>query len=166
MGSSLGAILAYIYMAKLENSALTKHIKDCVDNIICISHAKTDINKLLHQFNQAHAPINFTLEMESVVGFAFLDVLLSRRNDGSLRRTIHRKKTWTGQYTHYQSFVPMNQKRNIIRCVTNRALKICSKDSLENEMAKVKAMFWKTVIQKLSSTIACGMVYQRLSAKQ
>ncbi|VDP66544.1 unnamed protein product [Echinostoma caproni] len=103
MGLPLGPLSADIFMAKLENGVLSKPIKEFpfykryVDDIICVYDADKDADILLKKFNGAHPKIEFTLEKESTNGLAFLDVLLSRRSDGSILTSIHHKKTWTGQ---------------------------------------------------------------------
>ena len=54
---------------------------------------------------------------------------------------IYRKPTWTGQYINFNSFVPLKIKRNLIRCLTERALRICSNDSLDSELENIRNIF-------------------------
>ncbi len=77
---------------------------------------------------------SFTSEEESDGRLAFLDVLLTKRSDGSLRRNMNRKSTWTGQYTHFLSFVPLQYKRNLIKTLSYRIRTICSADVVDNEL--------------------------------
>ena len=44
--------------------------------------------------------------------------------------TIHHKKTFTGLYTKWDSFTPRKYKVNLIRTLTYRCLRICSKPTL------------------------------------
>ncbi|BHF83099.1 hypothetical protein SprV_0802624100 [Sparganum proliferum] len=144
MGSPLGPLLADVFMGKLERFQLSeqidklKHYGRYVDDIFAIATAETDVATLLDAANQAHPSIKFTLEMETAGSLPFLDVLLSRRPDGSVRRSVYRKKTWSGQYTNFASFVPLQQKRNLVRCLAQRARKICSTDSIEEEFRKIQ----------------------------
>ncbi|BHF76073.1 hypothetical protein SprV_0501917100 [Sparganum proliferum] len=144
MGSPLGPLLADVFMGKLERFQLSeqidqlKHYGRYVDDIFAIATAETDVATLLDAANQAHPSIKFTLEMETASLLPFLDVLLSRRPDGSVRRSVYRKKTWSGQYTNFASFVPLQQKRNLVRCLAQRARKICSTDSIEEELRKIQ----------------------------
>ena len=90
---------------------------------------------ILSTFNNAHDALSFTGEAEQQDCIAFLDVCVERRIDGTLKRSIHRKPTWVGQYTHFSSFVPMQHKRNLVRCLVHRARNICTDDTLDDELA-------------------------------
>ncbi|CAH8627432.1 unnamed protein product, partial [Dicrocoelium dendriticum] len=144
MGSPLGPVLADIFLAKLETESLGPLI-DCfdhyyryMDDIFCITHKDISLEDILAEFNGAHPAIKFTYELEQDGQLSFLDVHLSRRTDGSILRKTNRKKTWTGQYTNFSSFVPLKYKRNLVHCLTSRARKICSEDALEDEMKSIQ----------------------------
>ena len=100
-----------------------------------------NLSRLPKVFNSAHPNIKFTLENEENNQIAFLDVLLRRRSDGSLQRNIHRKPTWNNQYIHFKSFVPLDRKRNLIRCLSTRARRICTEDAIENELTFLRDIF-------------------------
>ncbi|KAA3677925.1 uncharacterized protein DEA37_0007683 [Paragonimus westermani] len=140
MGSPLGPLLADIFMAMLERTTLRGIIdnsalyKRYMDDIICVVDETMDLNCLFAEANKAHPNLNFTLEAEKDRQISFLDVALNRRTDGSLQRGIHRKGTWNGQYTHFFSYVPLRQKRNLVRSLTHRAMRICTDDMIETEM--------------------------------
>ena len=146
MGSPLGPLLADIFMTKLERGPLRCHIETLshyyryVDDIFCTAETDKDLDYLLEHFNSAHPAVKFTLEKESNDQLAFLDVLLSRREDGTIRRAVYRKQTHSGQYINFHSFVPMRDKRNLVKSLTYRAHKICSEDTLENELKNVRSM--------------------------
>lgn len=143
MGSPLGPLLADIFMSKLENGPLKRLIENMpfykryVGDVFAILNDKNDLNRILNQFNMAHPSIHFTHEEEMDGSFHFLDVQLDKRADGSLKRSIYRKPTWSGQYTNFNSFVPLKQKRNLIYCLTSRAKKICSEDALDQELLTI-----------------------------
>ena len=149
MGSPLGPLLAEVFMAKLENNQLSNAISKCkvykryVDDIFVILNKVHDPKTMLETFNKAHANIKYTIEFESLDHLAFLDVSLTRRPDGSIRRTVFRKETWNDQYVHFRSFVPMKQKMNLINCLAERARKICSEDTLADELAFLHQIFLK-----------------------
>ncbi|BHF60198.1 hypothetical protein SprV_0100316100 [Sparganum proliferum] len=134
MDSPLGTLLVDVFMGKLEGFQLrdqTEKLKHCsrhVDEIFAIA------------VNRAHPSIKFTLEMESAGSLPLLDVLLNRRSDGSSRRSVYRKKTWSGQYTNFASFVPLQEKRNLVGCLAQRDRKICSTDSIEEELRKLQEL--------------------------
>ncbi|CAH8568118.1 unnamed protein product [Dicrocoelium dendriticum] len=147
MGSPLGPLLADVFMSKLENNYLNGVIDKLVyygryvDDIFCISDSHLCTDELVRQFNSAHANIKFTLESECNNSMSYLDVQISRRSDGSVQRSVHRKTTWNGQYTHFASFVPLSQKRKLVRCLTERARRICSEDMLSDELNFVRSLF-------------------------
>jgi hypothetical protein len=147
MGSPLGPLLADIFMGKLETQCLNTTIKELtsyhryVDDIFIISSNDIDSTDILSKFNSAHPNIAFTVEREQNGSLNFLDADLLRRTDNSIQRKVYRKPTWTGQYIHFDSFVPLNQKRNLIRCLTERATKICSNDCLQDELDFLKHTF-------------------------
>ena len=79
MGSPLSSFLTEAVMQDLEQSH-TSVKKDKVDNI-------------LHTTNNATKNITFTKEEEPDNKLAFLDVLLTKTNDGNLNTQVYRKKT-------------------------------------------------------------------------
>ena len=67
----------------------------------------------------------------------FLDILISRR-DGSIKRSVYRKSTWSDQYLHFTSFTPIREKRALVQTLFSRARKICSQDCLAKELELVR----------------------------
>ena len=147
MGSPLGPLFADIFMSKLENDQLKQTIegitcyKRYVDDIFFTIESTTDIATILNSFNSAHSNLNFTLETEIEDHMNFLDVRVTRRPDGTAQRSMHRKSTWTGQYLHYQSFVPHQQKVNLVRTLAFRSTRICSEDTIEHELRELRSIF-------------------------
>nr|CAH8842106.1 unnamed protein product [Trichobilharzia regenti] len=147
MGSPLGPLLSDCFVASLERGSLKPSIdnlrlyKRYVDDIFIICDNNNDPNLLLKTFNNCHPAIKFTLEMENESKIPFLDVELTRRADGSLRRSIHRKPTWNGQLTSFYSWVPIQQKRNLIKSLATRIRRICSPDVLETELDILREIF-------------------------
>jgi hypothetical protein len=146
MGSPLGPILADIFMGKLETGPLKPVIAELpfyrryVDDIFLLQPLNEEFDILFAMFNSAHSSIEFTSELEEFDYFHFLDVGLSRRIDGTVQRSVYRKSTWTGQYINFNSFVPCKQKRNLVRCLYNRATRICSDDSIGDEISTLKTV--------------------------
>ena len=57
---------------------------------------------------------------------AFLDVLVERCPDGRIQTSVYRKKTFSGLYLKWTSFVPKSYKRGLVFSLLNRAWNICS----------------------------------------
>jgi hypothetical protein len=143
MGSSLGCILSDIFMGSLEGTLLkdtidqTHFYRRYVDDIFIVVNNTEELNNALKVFNAAHPSIQFTSETESNDCFHFLDIQLTRKTDGCLTRSVYRKSTWTGQYTNFNSFVPMRQKRTLVHTLSNRARRICSDDTINAELEHI-----------------------------
>ena len=105
-----------------------------VDDIFCVTSRDQLMEVILNRFNSAHTNASFTMEFEMNNRLAFLDVLVVRKPDGLAQRKVHRKATWNGQYTHFASAVPIQYKRNLVRCLADRARKICTRDTINDEL--------------------------------
>ena len=80
------------------------------------------------------------MEKEDSGTLPFLDILITR-DDGGISTTIYRKKTHSGVYSHYKSFIPEKMKRSLVYTLVDRAWKICSSYNLWHvEVAHLKNM--------------------------
>ena len=75
------------------------------DDILLVCDNQTEANTLLAEFNSLHPNLRLTSEQESFNSISFLDILITRREDGSIQRSIYRKFTWTGQYLNFHSLL-------------------------------------------------------------
>ena len=78
--------------------------------------------------------------MEHENAIPFLDINVQRTGN-ELHRSIYRKKTFTGLYTRFDSFCPMNQKLSTLKSLVARAVKLCTPELLEQEMDKLRSIF-------------------------
>ena len=121
MGSPLSSFLAeaVICMQDLEKRSVTgnkdiKTWKRYVDDVLAtVKKDKTD--DILHSINNTTENIRFTNEEEHNNQIAFLDVLLTRTNDGTINTQVYRKKTHTDQILNFNSNHPTQHK---IICIT------------------------------------------------
>nr|CAH8875600.1 unnamed protein product [Trichobilharzia regenti] len=97
-----------------------------------------EAKNILDKFNEVHHAINFTIEEEKDSSISFLDDIMTSKEVGAIRRSVYRKPTSTGQYTHFLSFVPLKYKRNLIKCLFHRAKEICSDDCFDEELTNIK----------------------------
>ena len=117
MWSFLGPILANIFLVKLENgllkNILNKRYYYCryVDDTLITCDECIDKYELSNCFNNVHPAIIFTREEENDNSIALLRVPLYRRVDGSIKRNILPKNTWTGPYTHFHNFTPLQHNK-------------------------------------------------------
>jgi hypothetical protein len=110
MGSTLGLILADIFMSNLENK-LNRFSKNkpkiCyryADDIFCIFNSQQNITDVLERINRWHTNISFTKQNEGNNQIAFLNVLIIKNpTDSKFETTIYKKPTNTNLYLLYES---------------------------------------------------------------
>ena len=54
------------------------------------------------------------------------------------KTSVYRIPTFTGQYLRWESFSPTKQKTNLISILVHRALMICTKSKLNEEIKHIK----------------------------
>ncbi|BHF71206.1 hypothetical protein SprV_0401426100 [Sparganum proliferum] len=131
-------------MGKVEKTRLQDTISGLVfygryvDDIFCLADGTTDTEGLVQKFSSAQPSLKFTAEAETDNEIAFLDVLLHRQDDRSMQRRVFRKKTWTGHYVNFHSFVPINIKRNLVQGLAAKVRRICSPEAIEEELQHLR----------------------------
>ncbi|XP_072035701.1 uncharacterized protein [Amphiura filiformis] len=129
MGSPVSAIVANLFMEWLEKEAVATAPLDCkpkiwrryVDDVLEIIQ-NDSTQKLTDHLNSVDPTgnIKFTFEEEDQGKIPFLDTLIVRKEDGSLKLLVYRKKTHTDQYLNFQSQHPLHQKLGVIRTLMDR----------------------------------------------
>ena len=71
------------------------------------------IQEVLNIFNSLNEHIKFTVEVEENARLPFLDLLVIRQNDRSIRTEGYSKKISSGRFLNYYSLHPMHQKINV-----------------------------------------------------
>ena len=104
-----------------------------MDDTFSVVRSREEAYKLLGVFNSVHPNLFFTHELELNQSLSFLDVLIRRRTDQSFAFSVFRKKTWTGVYMSFHSFVPISYKRALVKSLFTRALRLCSPEYLQAE---------------------------------
>ena len=64
--------------------------------------------------------IKFTYEEESEGSLPFFDTLRVRKEDGTIKLLVYRKKTHTDQYLNFSSHHPLHQKLGVIKTLLDR----------------------------------------------
>ena len=128
MGSPLSPIVSNIYMEKFERQAIEsfplkpKIRKRYVDDTDVVwPHGEDNLVKFLEHMNKKKNSIRLTMEMETNKSFPFLDVLISKKEDGSIAHQAFRKKTHTERYLHANSHHFPPQNVGIITTLATRA---------------------------------------------
>ena len=146
MGSPLSAVLASLYMETLEKEHYLPILGDdvtmyrYVDDMILFLPNDTNTDDLLRRFNEVEPAIQFTYEVEKDGTLPFLDVVI-RKSEHELKFSVYRKPTNKDDFIHYFSAHSMRTKRGIVIGFYLRALRICSKEYLREELAYIMRAF-------------------------
>ncbi|BHF70512.1 hypothetical protein SprV_0301356300 [Sparganum proliferum] len=129
MGSPISGFLAEITMQKLGATALPlctpKLWLRYVDDTFVIVK-KNQLEMLHNTINSTISGIQFTLEKEVDNKLPFLDVLVQRKVDGTLRTSVYRKETYAEVILPFKSNQPISHKRSAVNSLLSRAKTHCS----------------------------------------
>ena len=110
-----------------------------VDDVIARFRSdKSAVERFLKYINGIRPSIKFTMEIESEGVLNFLDVAIDRRNGLSLG--VYRKPTHTNNYLNRSSCHPRGVFRGVIGSLALRARRVCTKDTLDNELKEVETV--------------------------
>ena len=125
IGAATSGFAANIYMERSEQRALQtfvdppsiwmRYVDDTFSKL-----KRHQVDSFLAHLNAQHPRIQFTTETEHNGQIAFLDALIHRQQDGSIKLTIYRKATHTDQYLDWNSNHHLSQKTGIIQTFKNR----------------------------------------------
>ena len=79
------------------------------------------------------------MEKEANQTLPVLDVKIEHKN-GQFFTSIYRKPTFTGQYIRWDSFGPSKRINKLIGTLVHRALVICSKSKLQQEVDSIRSI--------------------------
>ena len=146
MGSPLGPTLANAFLCYYEK----KWLRECpekflpnvykryVDDIFVTFESYSQLLKFVDYMNHQHPNLKFTFEVEQNNSFSFLDVKICREND-RFTTSIYRKPTFSGVFTHFDSFIPTSYKHGLVNTLIFRCFKICSSyEKIHNEIVSLK----------------------------
>ena len=149
MGSPLGPALANAFLCHHEG----RWLEDCplsfapvfyaryVDDIFVLLRSREHIIRLANYFSEQHPKIKFTYELEENNCLPFLDVNVYREGN-TITSSVHRKDTFSGVFTNYESFLPEVYKKGLVATLLYRAYRITSShSSLHDEVEKLKNIF-------------------------
>ena len=129
--------LAYYDSAVHRFNHYTMWLRYVDDTFILWPHQE-DVQILLDHMNSIQPSIQFTMEKEQDNILPFLDVLVTRTEQG-FRSFMYREPTFTGQYLNFNSNHPYTVKKGIVRCLQHRAKTINSDtDAYQEEMISLR----------------------------
>ena len=142
MGSPLGPALANIFVGYHKSTLFSCVQKSTiyfrhVDDTFAIFKQEGDVDDFLVTLNRLYPALKFTFEKEHDGKLPFRDILLERTELG-FKTSVYQKPTFSGQYIRWESFSPPKRKTNLIATLVHRALMICTKNKLKQEIDFIK----------------------------
>eukprot|EP00253_Pinus_taeda_P032352 PITA_32352 len=148
MGSPISPIVANLYMEYFEKKALESYPlkpawwKRFVDDTnIKWTHGKPELDTFFIHLNSISPEIKFTMELEENMRIPFLEILIIRKEDGSLGHKVFRKSTHTESYLHAESHHHPAQKFGVLNTLSIRALRISDSEHLNEEKKHLVSTF-------------------------
>ena len=143
--SPLGpVVLANIFVGYNENklfdfSVKPQFYKRYVDDTFAIFENEAECDEFFNILNSLNPALKFTSEKEESESLAFLDVKI-QKSDSIFITSVYRKPTFIGQYIRWDSFGPYKRKKNLISTLVHRAVRICSKSLLQQELENIRVI--------------------------
>ena len=133
MRSPLGPTMAKVFLLFYEVKWFEQCSKEFkpvfyrryVNDIFVLFESAEHLSKFRDYFNTRHPNMSFSIEQEKNGKLSFLDVEVSREK-GKFVTTVYRKPTFSGLYTHFESFLPAVYKFGMVYTLVYRCFKICS----------------------------------------
>nr|VZI11478.1 unnamed protein product [Spirometra erinaceieuropaei] len=143
MGSPISGYLAEAVLQELETRVFQtykpKFWMRYVDDTFVILHRDAKDN-FKRELDSVFPQIQFTMEEENNGVLPFLDVQVSRQEDGTLQTGVFRKATDTEKILHYNSNHPLSHKRSCVRTLFRRIHTHCS---AEAEKLRERNTLWR-----------------------
>ena len=116
-----------------------------------IISTKTDAETFCATLNGLHDCLSSSQLSMKEINSCHLWMWLGHRDGDRLLRLVYRKPTFTAGFVHVLGLVfTNNQKFNLIKLLTSRAMKICSPCLLREEIAFLKQLFLKNVYHPIT----------------
>ena len=133
MGSPLGPSLANAFLCFHEQIWLNDCPEDFkpvyyrryVDDIFALFRSQDHLEKFTNYLNWKHKNIKFTDDKESNNSLPFLDILISRSENG-FKTSIYHKPTFRGVYSNFNSFIYHEYKIGLVFTMLFRTFSIVS----------------------------------------
>lgn len=147
MGNCISGFLAELVMEELEKSVLPKlpfpipFYKRYIDDIIlAILEGEHNENEVLRIFNDYDDDIQFTMEKEENKSINFLDMTITRNEDGTLTTKWYQKQVASGRYLNFQSQNPISHKRNVVIGMVDRAITFTNPKDRPESLNRIRSL--------------------------
>ena len=136
------------YLEKYPLEFKPVFFKRYVENILVLFKSTDHLKKFGSYFNTCHSNISFSFEKEKIDKLSCLDVKISWVK-GKLVTTVYRRPTFSGDYTHFDSFLPYTHKFGMLYTLVHSCFTLCSDWSkFLRELMTLKENSKEMVIQR------------------
>lgn len=149
MGISISGFLSDLVMEDLEKSILPNmpfpipFYKRYVDDILlAILPGAENEEKILEIFNGYDRNLKFTTETENseTKSINFLDMTLTRQDDGSIKTKWYQKEVASGRYLNYKALNPIGHKRNVVTGLVDRSINFTNPEQRPESLNRVRTL--------------------------
>ena len=95
-----------------------------MDDIFVLFRKSEHLKLFLNQFSSCHENIKFSSEKETNNELSFLDIEISRDKNQFIT-SVYRRPIFSGVFSHFDSFIPMDYKLNLVSTLIFRCYFIC-----------------------------------------
>ena len=110
-----------------QRITLTSSVPMTLNDIIVHAGKAKKLQQHMNSVDPTGSTI-FTREDEENNSMPFLDAKFTRKEDGSVKSIVYRKKAHTDQYLNFASHHPKHQKLGMVRILMNRCKTITSEE--------------------------------------
>ena len=151
MGSPLRPTSANIFLVHFEKSCLQNfpsyfkphYYRRYGDDIFVLFTSPKHSEAFPNFLNGQHANMSFTIERKKQNRMSSLDIEIIPE-DKTFTTSVYCKPTFSGVYTHFDSFLPSTYQFGIVYTLACRCLRICSSwTKLHNELVCLEEIFSK-----------------------
>ena len=143
LGPMANIFLSFYEVKWLEQCPKEIFYRGYVNDIFVLFESAEHLSKFRDYFNTCHSNMPFSFKQEKNGKLSFLDVEVSL-GKGNFVTTVYRKPTFSGVYTHFESFLPTVYKFGIVYTLAYCCFKICSDwTKFYEELSFLKQIFLK-----------------------
>ena len=109
-----------------------------MDDIFILFRKEEHLKLFLNYFNSCHKNVKFTSEKETNNKLSFLDFEISRDKNQFIT-SVYRKPTFSGVFSHFDSFIFRGYKFNLVSTLIFHCYSIsCSMELFHTEIMQLK----------------------------
>ena len=170
MGLPVSPIIANLYMENFEVRAITSAAHPRVSGCDTLTIRLLLLRKTVHNSSPITSTvwtphIKFTNDPENEGTLPFLDTLVKRQADGSVKVSVYRKPTHTDQYLAFESHHPLEHKLSVIRTLFHRAdTVVTDPEDQHSEKEHVKSALRRCGYENWSFKRACTKKQPKVAA--